>query len=95
MKTLLLAPPADRTRCVQKAALLAIALCTPALCTPRSLYARATEPRPHTALDLYHLRTASDVALSPDGQRVAYVATEVHSTENRYRCDLYLGASAG
>jgi dipeptidyl aminopeptidase/acylaminoacyl peptidase len=53
------------------------------------------QPRPLTALDLYHLRTAGDVALSPDGRRVVYVVTVVDSAENRYRRDLWIAAVDG
>jgi dipeptidyl aminopeptidase/acylaminoacyl peptidase len=57
--------------------------------------AEAQERRPLTALDLYHLRTAGQVALSPDGRRVAYVVTEVDSAENRYRRDLWIAPTDG
>ena len=57
--------------------------------------AAAQEKRPLTALDLYHLRTASGVAVSPDGRRVAYVVTQVDSAENRYRRDLWISAADG
>jgi hypothetical protein len=42
----------------------------------------AAQQRPLTALDLYHLRTAGGVALSPDGRRVVYVVT-ARSTRRR------------
>ena len=48
-----------------------------------------------TALDLYQLRAAGNVALSPDGRRVAYVVTEVDSAENRYQRDLWIAATDG
>ncbi len=57
--------------------------------------AGAQEKRPLTALDLYHLRTASDVALSPDGRRVVYVVTRVDSAANRYRRDLWIAGTDG
>lgn len=53
------------------------------------------QQRPLTALDLYHLRTAGDVALSPDGRNVVYVVTVVDSAENRYRRDLWIAATDG
>jgi dipeptidyl aminopeptidase/acylaminoacyl peptidase len=55
----------------------------------------AQEKRPLTALDLYHLRVASDVALSPDGRRVAYVVTEADSADNRYKRDLWIAGTDG
>jgi dipeptidyl aminopeptidase/acylaminoacyl peptidase len=55
----------------------------------------AQERRPLTALDLYHLRTAGQVALSPDGRRAVYVVTEVDSAANRYRRDLWIANTAG
>jgi dipeptidyl aminopeptidase/acylaminoacyl peptidase len=57
--------------------------------------ADAQDPRPLTALDLYHLKTAAGVALSPDGARVVYVVTEVDSAENRYRRDLWITNTDG
>ena len=57
--------------------------------------AQAQERRPLTALDLYHLKTAGNVALSPDGRRVVFVVTEVDSAENRYRRDLWIANTDG
>lgn len=51
--------------------------------------------RPLTALDLYHLRVASDPVLSPDGRRVVYVVTETDSAANRYRRDLWTASADG
>ena len=55
----------------------------------------AQAKRPLSALDLYHLRVASDVALSPDGQRVVYVVTQADSAENRYKRDLWIAGVDG
>jgi dipeptidyl aminopeptidase/acylaminoacyl peptidase len=55
----------------------------------------AQEKRPLTALDLYHLRIASEVALSPDGRRVVYVVTQADSADNRYRRDLWIANTDG
>lgn len=57
--------------------------------------AAAQDRRPLTALDLYHLKTASSVAVSPDGDRVLYVVTRVDSAENRYERDLWVAAANG
>jgi dienelactone hydrolase len=55
----------------------------------------AQERRPLTALDLHHIRTAGNVALSPDGRRVAYVVTETDGEANRYRRDLWIVGTDG
>lgn len=57
--------------------------------------AQAQERRPLTALDFYHLKTVTGVALSPDGQRAVFVVTEVDSAENRYRRDLWMASTDG
>jgi dipeptidyl aminopeptidase/acylaminoacyl peptidase len=57
--------------------------------------AAAQDRRPLTALDLYHLKSASSVSLSPDGARVAYVVTTVDSADNRYQRDLWIAATDG
>jgi dipeptidyl aminopeptidase/acylaminoacyl peptidase len=46
--------------------------------------------RPIQANDLYRIRTASSVALSPDGQRLAYVVTQIDSTDNAYYSHIWL-----
>jgi dipeptidyl aminopeptidase/acylaminoacyl peptidase len=51
--------------------------------------------RPLTALDLYDLRTAGAVALSPDGRRAAYVLSAVDSAGNRYSRDLWIANTDG
>lgn len=78
------------TRTARFAAVALLAL-LPALPTESA----AQERRPLTALDLYHLRSAGAVALSPDGRRVAYVLTEVDSAANRYRRDLWIAGTEG
>lgn len=57
--------------------------------------AQAQDRRPLTALDLYHIKQAGGVALSPDGQRAVFVVTEVDSAENRYRRDLWIANTDG
>jgi dipeptidyl aminopeptidase/acylaminoacyl peptidase len=57
--------------------------------------AEAQDRRPLTALDLYHLRTAGQVALAPDGRRAVFVVTEVDSAANRYRRDLWIANTDG
>jgi dipeptidyl aminopeptidase/acylaminoacyl peptidase len=69
------------------------------LLLPASLLAgveiSAQERRPLTALDLYDLRTAGSVALSPDGRRVAYVESAIDSAGNRYSRDLWIAMTDG
>ncbi|HEU4456590.1 MAG TPA: S9 family peptidase [Longimicrobium sp.] len=57
--------------------------------------AAAQDRRPLTPLDLYHLRTASDVTLSPDGRSVVYVVTQPDSATNKYRRDLWIARTDG
>jgi dipeptidyl aminopeptidase/acylaminoacyl peptidase len=57
--------------------------------------ARAQERRPLTPLDLYHLRTASQAALSPDGRQVAYVVLQADSATNKYRRELWIARTDG
>jgi dipeptidyl aminopeptidase/acylaminoacyl peptidase len=45
--------------------------------------------------DLYRMRTAGDVVVSPDGRWVVYVQTAVDSPSNRYVRDLYAARSDG
>ncbi|KPK59573.1 MAG: hypothetical protein AMS21_09880 [Gemmatimonas sp. SG8_38_2] len=52
--------------------------------------ADAQSQRPIQANDLYRIRTGSDVALSPDGQRLAYVVTKIDSTDNAYYSHIWL-----
>jgi dipeptidyl aminopeptidase/acylaminoacyl peptidase len=57
--------------------------------------ATAQARRPLVPLDLYHMRTASDVALAPDGGRVVYVVTQADSATNKYRRDLWIARTDG
>lgn len=47
------------------------------------------QKRPLVPEDLYRLRTASDVTVSPDGKWVVYVQTSIDSASNRYVRDLW------
>lgn len=60
-----------------------------------ALPAAAQERRPLTPLDLYHLRFASDVAVSPDGRSVVYVVSQADSATNRYRRELWMARADG
>lgn len=57
--------------------------------------ASAQQKRPIVPEDLYRLRTASDVTVSPDGKWVVYVQTSIDSAGNRYVRDLYAVTADG
>jgi dipeptidyl aminopeptidase/acylaminoacyl peptidase len=57
--------------------------------------AAAQDRRPLVPLDLYHLREASGVALSPDGRGVVYVVSIPDSATNKYKRDLWLASTDG
>jgi dipeptidyl aminopeptidase/acylaminoacyl peptidase len=53
----------------------------------------AQEKRPIRANDLYRIRSASDVVFSPDGERVAYVVTQIDSADNTYYGHIWVADS--
>lgn len=57
--------------------------------------AAGQEKRAIRANDLYRIRTASSVALSPDGQRIAFVVTQIDSAENAYYRHIWLAGTDG
>jgi dipeptidyl aminopeptidase/acylaminoacyl peptidase len=57
--------------------------------------APAQQKRALVPEDLYRLRNATDVTLSPDGRWVVFVQTSVDSAANRYVRDLYAARSDG
>ncbi|HEY0672821.1 MAG TPA: S9 family peptidase [Longimicrobiales bacterium] len=59
-----------------------------------SIAPATAQKRPLTPEDLYRLKTASDVTVSPDGRWVVFVLTSIDSAGNRYVRDLY-GARTG
>ncbi len=67
-------------------ALVAVALATDS---------SAQEKRTIQANDLYNIKTAAGVTLSPDGRRVAYVVTQIDSAENSYRSHIWIASSDG
>ncbi|HEX8672821.1 MAG TPA: S9 family peptidase [Longimicrobium sp.] len=71
----------------------AIALAAAVLAATSAATAQAR--RPLVPLDLYHMRTASDVALAPDGGSVVYVVTQADSATNKYRRDLWIARTDG
>ncbi len=50
----------------------------------------AQDKRPIRANDLYRLRTAADIALSPDARRLAYVVTQIDSADNAYYSHIWI-----
>jgi dipeptidyl aminopeptidase/acylaminoacyl peptidase len=74
---------------------IAIAL-LPLVCVVASaLDAPAQQKRTIQANDLYRTRTAGSVALSPDGQRIAFVVTQIDSTDNAYYRHIWLADADG
>ncbi|NIR44718.1 MAG: S9 family peptidase [Gemmatimonadetes bacterium] len=61
-----------------------------ALVTAPTAHALVQEKRGIHATDLYRIRTASDVVLSPDGQRLAFVVTQIDSADNAYYRHIWL-----
>ncbi|MCR6655492.1 MAG: S9 family peptidase [Opitutus sp.] len=57
--------------------------------------ALAADARPLEIEDLFRLRRVSEPQVSPDGQQVVYVVTEVLKAENRTNADLWLVPVAG
>lgn len=55
----------------------------------------AQEKRPIRATDLYRIRTASDVAVSLDGQQIAFVVTQIDSADNAYYSHIWVTAADG
>jgi dipeptidyl aminopeptidase/acylaminoacyl peptidase len=53
------------------------------------------QPRPITPDDLYSLRIPSDVQLSPDGARVAYVLTTIDREADEYRAAIWIVPAKG
>jgi dipeptidyl aminopeptidase/acylaminoacyl peptidase len=67
----------------------------PVIAALAAFHLQAQERRPVVAEDLYRLRFASGLAVSPDGNWVAYVVSRADSADNTYRADLWLAAVDG
>ncbi|MBI5876930.1 MAG: S9 family peptidase [Chloroflexi bacterium] len=52
-------------------------------------------PRPIAVDDLYRIKTAGDVQLSPDGARIAYVLTRIDAEADGYRSNIWIVPAAG
>lgn len=65
------------------------------LLTTAASPAAAQQKRALVPEDLYRLKTAGDVVVSPDGRWVVYVQTSIDSAGNRYVRDLYAARSDG
>lgn len=50
----------------------------------------ATSKRPVSSRDLWRLRFAGDVRLSPEGARLVWVETRINAEENRYESAIYM-----
>src|SRR5688572_672422 len=64
------------------------------LCATSATHALAQQ-RSLVPEDLYRLKTASDIAVSPDGRWIVYVQTSIDSSANRYVRDLYAARADG
>lgn len=73
----------------------AVACLLIAVCLAAAHEASAQDRRPIQANDLYRIRTAGDVAISPDGEQVAFVATQIDSATNAYHSHLWLAGVNG
>ncbi len=54
-----------------------------------------TPSRPIQPEDLLSLKTISDVQMSPDGSRVAYVLTEIDAEKDEYRTSIWVAPTQG
>ncbi len=52
-------------------------------------------PRPIQASDLLAIKTVSEVQLSPDGTRIAYVLTRIDAEQDEYRSSIWIGSARG
>ena len=55
----------------------------------------ASQKRPITVQDLYHIATIEDPRISPDGHWTAYVHTTVNKFENGYQRNIWLVSTTG
>jgi dipeptidyl aminopeptidase/acylaminoacyl peptidase len=58
--------------------------------TTLATVASAQDKRGIEANDLYRIRTASGIALSPDGEQLAFTVTQIDSTDNTYYRHIWL-----
>ncbi len=71
-----------------------VAACSLAIGWPAPQGAAATAPPPACA-DFLTVATIGDVAMSPDGMRVAYTVARADEEADRYRTGLWIGATDG
>ena len=62
---------------------------------PRTVQPRTVQPRPIQSEDLLAIRTVSDIQLSPDGTRFAYVLSEIDAENDAYRTSIWVGCIDG
>ena len=65
------------------------------LCATSATHAHAQTKRSLVPEDLYRMKTAADIAVSPDGRWIVYVQTSIDSSANRYVRDLYAARADG
>src|SRR5689334_7610062 len=53
------------------------------------------QPRQIQSEDLLAIKTVSDIQLSPDGARMAYVLSEIDAEKDAYRTSIWVGRSDG
>ncbi len=83
------------TNSVQPIRTFALALLTLAALIGATGDAAGQEKRPIQANDLYRIRTARDLAFSPDGKLLAFVVTQIDSAANAYYSHIWLASTDG
>ena len=73
----------------------ALAASLVALLFAAGLRAQDNGPKPWTVDDVMALKGVGDIAISPDGRRIAYVVTERNTAENVTNSDVWIVAAAG
>lgn len=81
--------PRPSHRCLGAPVVFRLAIAATILVSTASLTA-AQDKRPVRANDLYRLKTAADVALSPEASRLAYVVTQIDSADNAYYSHIWI-----
>jgi dipeptidyl aminopeptidase/acylaminoacyl peptidase len=56
---------------------------------------RTVQPRPIQSEDLLAIKTVSDIQMSPDGMRVAYVLSEIDAEKDAYLTSIWVGCIDG
>ena len=72
-----------------------LALSLVILAAPSAAQGQGGEPRRWTVDDVLAMKTVSDVAISPDGKRVAYVVTTLDREQNVTNSDVWVVSTEG